>query len=109
MYETGLSPTGAAPATHWISSGYIAPEYAALMPLYEWVQDVDENGEPLGTYTRTTIDPGQAELVLAEQAEQPVPVEQIQALFEAADITIEEPFAAMARLGVGIIQPEMQI
>jgi len=107
MYETGLSPGGAWPPTHWISSGHIAPEYAALMPLYEWLPDLDANGEPLGTYTRSTLSPGQPGLVaqLAEQAGQSVPLAQVQALFDAADITTEDPFVAMARLGVQITYP----
>lgn len=35
----------------------------------------------------------------------PVPLAQIHALFEAADITTEDPWAAMARLGVQIAYP----
>lgn len=112
MYETGLSPDGAWPPTHWISSGHIAESYAGLMPLYEFTPDLDVDGNQLGAYARATISPGQPELVaqLAEQAGQPVPLEQIQALFDAADITTEDSFAAMARLGVQIVYPpEVQI
>lgn len=109
MYETGLSEDGTWPPTHWISSGFIALEYAELMPWYEWIPDFSGH---LVTYARATISPGQPELVaqLAEQAGQPVPLAQIQALFDAADITTEDPLVAMARLGVQIVYPpEVQI
>lgn len=31
MFTTGLSPTGAGPATHWVSSGLIQEEFALLL------------------------------------------------------------------------------
>jgi len=33
MFTTGLSETGTGPATHYISSGYIFDDFAALLPL----------------------------------------------------------------------------
>jgi len=33
MFTTALSATGALPATHYISSGYIFDDFAALLPL----------------------------------------------------------------------------
>jgi len=122
MYETGLSPTGTMPATHWISSGYIAEEYAALMPLYEWIQEYDEQQQPIGSLTRNTVFQGQPETIIgyidaiiagyAELEEPPVdpvtpvPIEVIQSLFDNSDITMEEPFAAINRLNLKITSPE---
>ena len=31
MWQTGLSPTGAAPATHYVSSGLIKPQFGGVM------------------------------------------------------------------------------
>lgn len=31
MFTAGLSPTGAAPATHYASSGYVRPQFGGLM------------------------------------------------------------------------------
>lgn len=39
MYSTGLSADGTAPATHWISSGFIDADYAQLLPLIEYTED----------------------------------------------------------------------
>ena len=38
MLLTGLSATGSAPATHYISTGLISPEFAALVPEQVWEQ-----------------------------------------------------------------------
>ena len=43
MFITGLSSTGSAPATHFISSGSISDEMAALLPLTTVTQDADGN------------------------------------------------------------------
>ena len=43
---------------------------------------------------------------IASQAGHTLPPGTIAALFSAIDVTEQDPFAAMARLGVSIIQPE---
>ena len=85
MWTTPLSPTGAEPATHWISAGLISQDFAALLPLGD--------------------DPGNAALVaeLATANGMETTAEQVQALFDASDITKEEPHAAMARLGLVMV------
>ena len=45
MFTTGLSATGALPATHYISSGYIFDDFAALLPLTT-VEPSTDDGEP---------------------------------------------------------------
>ena len=85
MWTTPLSPTGAEPATHWISAGLISQDFAALLPLDD--------------------EPGNAALVaeLATANGMATTAEQVQALFDASDITKEEPHAAMARLGLVMV------
>lgn len=92
MWTTALSPTGQAPATHYISAGQIEQQFADLMPLTTF----DEDGVP-------STAPGQYAVIAAATG---VPVEQVQALLEACDVTEQEPFTAMARLGVELVQEE---
>lgn len=95
MFTTGLSPTGELPATHYISSGPIAAEFGDLLPLTTF----DEDGVP-------TTRPGDVATVeaIASQAGIDLPAGTIAALFNAIDVTEQEPFAAMARLGLQIVQ-----
>lgn len=90
MWTTPLSPTGAEPATNWISAGLISQDFAALLPLGD--------------------DPGNAALVaeLAAANGMETTAEQVQILFDASDITEEESHVAMARLGLMMVQPEVQ-
>ena len=95
MFTTGLSATGELPATHYISSGPIANEFGDLLPLTSF----DEEGAP-------TTRPGDVATVeaIADQAGITLPAGTIAALFAAIDVTEQEPFTAMARLGVQIVQ-----
>lgn len=105
MFTTGLSATGALPATHYISSGYIFDDFAALLPLTTVTQTVNDEGE-VGT-TETTR-PGNVAFVegLAAQAGITLPPGTIAALFDAIDVTELGPWAAMARLGLVMVQAE---
>lgn len=102
MWTTPLSASGLAPATHYISTGYVPPEYGYLVPLQVWEVDEDgdwvlvasEPGDPVAVYEAAT-----AQGVVCTQAD-------VNALFAAADVTEQEPFVAMGRLGVKIIQAE---
>lgn len=95
MFTTGLSETGTEPATHYISSGPIAAEFGDLLPLTSF----DAEGEP-------TTRPGDVATVeaIADQAGITLPAGTIAALFAAIDVTELDPWAAMARLGVQIVQ-----
>lgn len=95
MFTTGLSADGTEPATHYISSGPIASEFGDLLPLTTF----DEEGVP-------TTRPGDVATVeaIADQAGITLPAGTIAALFDAIDVTEQEPFTAMARLGVQIVQ-----
>lgn len=119
MYTTGLSPDGTAPATHWISSGYIDADYAALLPLLEWTQD-EENA-----WQKTVIGPGYPEVIFAlyTQAIQTPPTNEnpepepvisdftladVEALLSAVDVTTETPQQAWERLGVQLVTTDAE-
>lgn len=103
MFTTPLSASGSDPATHYISSGYVPPEYGYLVPLQvwsldqngDWVLVASEPGDPVAVYTAAT-----AQGVVCTQAD-------VDALFAAADVTEQEPFTAMGRLGLIIINPPL--
>ena len=95
MFTTGLSETGTEPATHYISSGPIATEFGDLLPLTSF----DEEG---GHTTRPgDVDTGEA---IATQAGFTLPAGTIAALFSAVDVTEQEPFTVMQRMGLQIVQ-----
>lgn len=92
MFTVGLSASGAAPATHFISSGQIWPEFAALL------------GDAQATY---------------DAAGGQVPLAQIQALYansvihgptrevvqDGQTVTVEtDPHAVIAELGLKFVQ-----
>ena len=101
VFTTGLSPNGEAPATHYISSGGIAPEFADILPLTT-VTPSTEIGEP----DVITTQPGNVSAVeaMAAQAGITLPAGTIAALFSAIDVSDQEPFVAMARVGVQIVR-----
>ena len=96
MFTTPLSPTGQEPATHYISSGAIEEPFAQLLPLIEFPVDA----EPV-------IYPGQPELIAQMATAQGLAVtpEEVQALLATSDVTEQEAFTALARLGLQIVQP----
>ena len=101
MFTTGLSADGTEPATHYISSGYIFDDFAALLPL----TTVTYEGEDAAETTR----PGNVEAVeaIALQAGFTLPPGTIAALFDAIDVTEINPFEAMARLSLRIVVQEV--
>ena len=99
MFLTGLSATGKAPATHYISSGPISDDMAALLPCTTVTKNKD------GKDVVTTA-PGMPDAVpaLAAKAKISTTKTKITALYAAIDVSDQEPFAAMARLGLQIVQ-----
>ena len=95
MFTTELSATGSAPATHFVSSGPISDEMAALLPL----TTVNPDGS-------TTTAPGDPAYVveLAAQAGITVTVEQVAGLLASVDVSDQAPFAAMERLGLQMVR-----
>ena len=104
MWETPLSATGTEPATHYISSGPVGAGFAAPLPLATWAQE----GDP-PQWVRTSYDPGHAALVAQRCRDNDPPLEvtaaEVQHMFDASDVTIEDPWAAMGRLGLKIVTP----
>ena len=97
MFTTGLSATGEAPATHFISSGAVEPKFADILPL-STITTVDE----VETVTRSAGDVA-AVIQLAKDAGQTADAKTIGGLFAALDVTAQDPFAAMARLGLQLV------
>ena len=101
MWTTGLSPDGTEPATHYISAGLIAPEFAHMVPEQFWEQDED------GAWVQTGVTPGNPEAVYAActEAGLELTLEQVEAVFSVADVTEQDAFTAMARLGLTLANP----
>ena len=100
MWITGLSATGNAPATHYVSTGLISPEFAALVPEQTWEQD--ENGD----WVQTGSTPGDSVLCYQMCVAGGLTVTQaeVDAVYAAADVTAQEPFVAFGRLGLKMVQ-----
>ena len=99
MWTTPLSPTGELPATHWISSGFVGDDFAAALPLSHYVDDV---------WVTEPYDPA-AFVALAEaNGVTPPPVEAITQIMSMVDVSDQEPFAAMARLGLFMVQTPIE-
>ena len=100
MWTTGLSPTGAEPATHFISTGFIPPEFAYMVPEQFWEQD------ETGAWVETGSTPGDPVAVYeaCTAAGMTVTLEEIEAVYAVADVTEQEPFVAMGRMGLVLVQ-----
>ena len=100
MWLTGLSATGSAPATHYVSTGLISPEFAALVPEQVWEQDAN------GDWVQTGSTPGDPVLCYQMCVAQGMTVTQAQinAVYAAADVTAQEPFVAFSRMGLKMVQ-----
>jgi hypothetical protein len=102
MFTTGLSPTGDEPATHYISSGGISEGFAQLVPFTVWAQE----GDP-PQWVEVSHDPGKPVKTheLCIQAGLEVTLEGIEVMYASADVTAENPWAAMARMGLQLVRP----
>ena len=87
LFTTLLYPEDGTEATHAISSGYIAGEFADLLPC----GDQPGNTEAL--------------LGLLKLVEFPITTEELTQLLSIIDISEEESYAAMARLGLSLAYP----
>lgn len=102
MWTTPLSPTGADPATHYASSGWIPPEWQVMVPTQVWEQDAD------GTWVLVSDTGGDALAVVAacDAAGLTVTVAQVEGLYARSDVTEQEPFVALDRLGLEMVQDD---
>ena len=103
MWTTGLSATGQEPATHFISTGFIPPDFAYMTPEQFWEQD------ETGAWVQTGSTPGDPVAVYEAcvAAGMTVTLAEVEGIFAVADITAQDPFVAMGRLGVMIVEPPL--
>lgn len=112
MWTTALASASAPTVpTHYISTGFVAEVFAAVLPLAEWSYEQPDPEQP-GTWTRTAYEPGDAAAVAqrAGEADPPIVVttEEVEALFLASDVTTEDPWVALGRLGLVLAQEETE-
>lgn len=105
MWTTPLAPTASGPATHYISTGYISQEFAHMVPLQVYEQDED------GQWQLINTEPGSPEAVTAacNAAGMEVTLAEVEAIFAGADVTEQDPFVAMGRMGLVIVQPDEEV
>lgn len=105
MWNFPLSATGQAPATHWIAAGPVPDAYEQMAPWQVWQQQD-------GQWVMTDSYPGQPDQVWAacQAADPPVvcTLQDVQDLFTVADVTDEDPWTSMARLGLQPVYTEEQ-
>lgn len=101
MWTTPLNASGTGTPTHYISSGYIPAEFVSLAPCTTWTQD------ELGAWVKGDDYPGDAATVYAyaQQGGLPLTLAEIEGIFARADGSEQEPFVAMGRLDLKIVQP----
>lgn len=95
MWTSPFSPDGQEPATHYISTGYITNDWLTIMPVQQW-EEVE------GTWTLTASYPGAPgglQAVLASLGST-ISLAEITALFTTSDVTEQDPWVAIARLGL---------
>lgn len=110
MWTTALASADAPTVpTHYISTGFVAEGFADALPLATWVYERPDPEQP-GTWTRTAYEPGNAALVAqsAGEADPPLVVttEEVEALYLRSDVTTEDPWVALGRLGLVLAQEE---
>jgi hypothetical protein len=109
LFTTPLSPTGAEPATHYISTGYIANTFDGPLPYQAWTQETTDEGTQ---WVKTEDDPGnpRAVYVAGQRLDPPSPysLEAIEVLWSRADVTSQDPWTAIGRLGLQLVQAPAQ-
>lgn len=103
MWVTPCSASGNLPATHWISSGGIGEEFAAVLPLTTVTQPTELDAAPVITVTPANTDAFLA-LCASMGVTDPPAIAQLQAIFAAVDVSEQDPYVAMARLGIKLIE-----
>lgn len=99
MWQTPLSASGSGTPTHYISTGYIPAEFVALAPIATWEQTEGDG------WIRTDYSPGNAATVAlyAQQSGLPYTEADIEGVHSRSDVSAEEPFLAMGRMGLKIM------
>ena len=105
MWTTPLSADGLDPASHYISSGYIPQEFVSLAPSTTWTQDEEGQWIVVDHY------PGDAATVYAyaTQAGIQCTLADVEGVFIRSDCSAQEPFVAMGRMGLMIVNPPADV
>jgi len=103
MFSTPLSPTGDGPPTHWVSTGHIGTEFAGIMPL----KRITANDKGEAVIADTPADPKAFTALAKEHKLTPPPESAIEAIMAQVDVSDQEPFAAMSRLGLQMVRDEL--
>ena len=115
MWQTGLSADGKAPATHYIATGYVPEGYQVMAPWQEWEWQQPDPEQP-GAWAMTFSYPGRPDIVW-QACQQPISeddpsprvpctLEEVEMAFTRSDMTSQDPWVAMDRLGLQIVQPD---
>ena len=115
MWQTGLSADGRSPATHYIATGYVPEGYQVMAPWQDWEWQQPDPDQP-GAWVMTFSYPGRPDIVW-QACQQPISeddpsprvpctLEEVEMAFTRSDMTSQDPFVAMGRLGLQIVQPE---
>jgi len=107
MFRAALSADGNEPATHYCSTGYIPPQFAAMVPRQYWVYlqngdmvEVDSDpGDPQAVYDAVTRDVTDEDGNVVQPGLD-VTLAEIEALFAVADVTTQNPYVAFGRMGI---------
>ena len=102
MWNTPLSPSGAAPATHYISTGYVPPAWQVIVPTQTW--ELED-----GVWVETGSTPGDPVAVYqgCVAAGLSVTLADIEGLFAVADVTAQDWPTALDRLDLApVVTPE---
>ena len=116
MWQTGLSTDGKEPATHYIATGYVPEGYQVMAPWQEWEWQQPDPDQP-GTWVMTFSYAGRPDIVW-QACQQPIPnsdppqpavpctLEEVEGAFQRSDMTSQDPWVALGRLGLQIVQPD---
>lgn len=115
MFEAMLSPTAGKPPTHYISTGQIWQQFADILPLHDGeLWDADQarltESERAPITERPVDSAGHPEQVvaLAAEAQMPVTLAQVQALFSACRVYTCGWQQAIEHLGLKAVVEVMQ-
>lgn len=104
MWTTPLSSSGLEPATHYISSGYIPSDFAFMVPYQSWKQNEQgmwqivstEPGDPIAVYE-----------ACVKNAKIECTQNDINSIYATTDASDQEPFTALNRLGLKLIENQL--
>lgn len=109
MFQAMLSPDAGKPPTHYISAGLIWPEFAYILPTHDREMWLPPEGDR-GASTPPVDSAGHPEEVvaLAAQAQMPVTLEQVQALFAVCRVYTCGWRQAVAHMGLHPVVERLQ-